>query len=39
MVINSSDEWSRVPNSEKEKMELKVEDDGEFWSAISNNYY
>ena len=27
----SSDEWERVPKSEKDKMELKVADDGEFW--------
>lgn len=27
----SSDEWGRVPKSEKDKMGLKVADDGEFW--------
>ena len=27
----SSEEWKRVPKGEKDKMDLKVEDDGEFW--------
>ena len=27
----SSEEWKRVPNSEKKRMGFTVEDDGEFW--------
>jgi calpain-5 len=28
---DDSKEWNRVPKSEQDKMELKVENDGEFW--------
>ena len=27
----SSEEWKNVPHKEKEKLGLKVDDDGEFW--------
>ena len=30
-LLYSSEEWKRVPKSERDKMDLKVEDDGEFW--------
>ena len=29
----SSEEWKKVPHKEREKLGLKVEDDGEFWSV------
>lgn len=28
---DNSEEWRRVPRSEREKMGLTFEDDGEFW--------
>lgn len=28
---DNSDEWKRVPKSEREKMGLNFDDDGEFW--------
>lgn len=27
----SSEEWKNVPDKEKDKLGIKVEDDGEFW--------
>ena len=29
--ICSSEEWNKVPKKERDKLGLKVEDDGEFW--------
>lgn len=28
---DNSDEWKQIPKSEREKMGLNFEDDGEFW--------
>ncbi|XP_011408714.2 PREDICTED: calpain-5-like [Amphimedon queenslandica] len=33
---DDSEEWKRVPKGEKDKMDLKVEDDGEFWMEFSD---
>lgn len=33
---DNSDEWKRVPKSEREKMGLNFDDDGEFWMEFSD---
>jgi hypothetical protein len=33
MFCCSSEEWKKVPQKEKDKLGLKVDDDGEFWSV------
>jgi imidazoleglycerol phosphate synthase glutamine amidotransferase subunit HisH len=31
-----SEEWNKVPKKERDKLGLKVEDDGEFWLVHSH---
>ena len=33
LCVCRSDEWKKVPAKEKEKMNIKIDDDGDFWSV------
>ena len=37
LFLCRSEEWNKVPKKERDKLGLKVEDDGEFWLVVHSH--